>query len=133
MIAGTISYIAAIGRFSILFGGRDDDNGSILGSLLLLILTPIIAMFIQLAISRTREYIADSSAARTLNSSKGLASALYKLEHSDKREFSGNVAGVSLFIVNPLSGKMLLKLFSTHPPMEERINRLNNLNLSLRY
>lgn len=127
VIASAISYLAAIGRFGIIFGSRDNDSGNVFELLLLLILTPIIALFIQLAISRSREYLADESAAKILRNSKGLANALYKLENSDKSGFHGSKAGASLFIVNPFSGQAFINLFSTHPPVKRRIEKLDSI------
>lgn len=128
-IAGVISYVAFMARFAAFFGGSRDRDGSMFEMIALAILTPIIAVIIQLAISRSREYLADESGARFVNSSKGLASALQKLHLSAKNnplQF-GNKATASLFIVNPFSARGLTGLFSTHPPMEERVRRLNNL------
>lgn len=131
VIASAISYIATIGRFGLIFGGnRDENNGNIIGMLLLLLLIPFIAMIIQLAISRNREYLADATGARTLRESKGLANALLKLENADKSGFRGNSAGASLFIVNPLSGQAFINLLSTHPPLKYRVEKLNSMKLN---
>mgnify|MGYP001615107212 CR=1 FL=1 len=129
VIASAISYLALIGRFGIIFGSgsRNGDQGNVLELLLLLILTPIITMFIQFGISRSREYLADESGARILNNSRGLSSALYKLENSDKHGFHGSKAGASLFIVNPFSGQAFINLLSTHPPVTKRIEKLNSI------
>lgn len=128
-IAGVISYLAHMAQFAAIFGGRRDDNrggGNAATLLALAIITPIVAMILQLAISRSREYLADSSGARTIRDSEPLASALSKLERDTLRHRMGlgNEATASLFIVNPLRGHGLLALFSTHPPLEERVKRL---------
>jgi heat shock protein HtpX len=132
-IAGVISYLAAMARWGAIFGGgRDEDRGNNIISLLIIgILTPIIAMLIQLAISRSREYFADESGARTIKNPTALASALEKLEKSAQKNPMrlGTQATSSLFIVNPFSVKSMLGLFSTHPPMEERIRRLRAMRV----
>jgi heat shock protein HtpX len=85
-------------------------------------------MLIQLAISRSREYLADATGASLAGTSFGLANALQKLDYASKRiPLASNPATAHLFIVNPLSGRSLLNLFSTHPPIEERINRLKDM------
>ena len=130
-IAGVISFIAQMAQFSAMFGGRDDDSrGNVVGLLILAILTPIIAMIIQLAISRSREYIADESGAKIIKSSSGLSSALEKLEREAKRNPMrlGSQATASLFIVNPFSGRAMINLLSTHPSAESRIARLRKLS-----
>jgi len=130
-IAGVISYLAYMARFAAMFGGARDDRegGGIVGLLALAILTPIIAVILQLAISRSREYLADESGARTIKNPKALASALAKLEAASKivPMRIGNPTTSSLFIVNPFTAKSLFALFSTHPPMEKRIAKLNSL------
>jgi len=130
-IAGVISYLAYMARFAAMFGGARDDRegGGIVGLLALAILTPIIAVILQLAISRSREYLADESGARTIKNPKALASALAKLEAASKivPMRIGNPTTSSLFIVNPFSARGLSSLFSTHPPMEKRISKLNSL------
>lgn len=123
-IAGIISYIA---HFAILFGGRDRENSNIVGLILLAIITPIIAMLIQMAISRSREYMADATGANIVKNSKGLSSALQKL-HSDVKRHPmqmGTQATAHLFIANPFSGRAMMSLLSTHPSMEERVKRLD--------
>ena len=116
-------------RFAAIFGGGRDREGGTFELIFLAILTPIIAAIIQFAISRSREYIADQSGATFLKSSKGLASALQKLHIAAQHNplHFGNKATASLFIVNPFSARGFISLFSTHPPMGERIKRLNNL------
>ncbi len=131
-IAGAITYVATMARWTAMFGGmREERKGSGMIELLVLaVLTPLIAAIIQLAISRSREYLADESAARMLHSGEGLASALEKLNANvamRPMEF-GNRAAASLFIVNPLSGGGILALFSTHPPVKERLRRLRGLH-----
>ncbi len=127
-IAGVISYIA---HFAMFFGGSRDEDRNPLALLLLVIVTPIVAMLIQLAISRSREFLADETGARTIKDSKSLASALKKLEVSSRITPFRNAepATSSLFIVNPFSAKGLTGLLSTHPSTEERVKRLNSLNL----
>ncbi|MBS3164546.1 zinc metalloprotease HtpX [Candidatus Woesearchaeota archaeon] len=130
-IAGVISYLALMARWAALFGGfgRDRDN-NIIEVLALAILTPLIATVIQLAISRSREFLADETGARMLHTSQGLASGLEKLERGIAlRPMQGNQATASLFIANPFRGNALFRLFSTHPPMEERVKRLRSLRL----
>ena len=128
-IAGVISYLAQMAQFAAIFGGRDDRNNNAAGMLVLAILTPIIATIIQLAISRSREYLADETGARTIKNSTALASALKKLDAEIKHnplQF-GSPATSSLFILNPFSARGFTNLFSTHPPTSERVRRLNNL------
>lgn len=131
-IAGVISYLAFFARFAAIFGGRGGDrNNRGFELLALAILTPIIAMIIQLAISRSREYMADASAAKILHKSDGLASALNKLETGIKHHplRFGSAQTSSIFIANPFSARGLTSLFSTHPPMQERIKKLKNMEL----
>ena len=126
-IAGVISYIATMAQWAAIFGGRDREHSNILSLILLAIITPLIATIIQLAISRSREYLADATGAGIVKNSKGLASALEKL-HNDVRKHPmrlGNQATAHLFIANPFSAKGMMALLSTHPPMEERVRRLN--------
>jgi heat shock protein HtpX len=111
-----------------MFRGRGDrdNSGSALVALVVMIVAPIAAMLIQLAVSRSREYGADESGARLVGYPDGLARALAKLKNASERIPMHNVepATAHLFIVNPLSGQALGRLFSTHPPLEERIARL---------
>ncbi len=132
-IAGVISYVAFMARWAALFGGiggRDNDGGNAIELLVLAILTPILATIIQLAISRSREYLADEKAARMLHSGLGLASALEKLEtdikHKPLHANSKTETTAHLFIANPFRGQGLLQLFSTHPKTKERIRRLRS-------
>jgi len=128
-IAGAISYLAFMARWAAFFrGGRDDDKGGILGLLAVAILAPIAAVVVQMAISRSREYAADESAARISHKPLSLANALKKLHAYSRRvPLAAQPATAHLFIVNPLSGRGLASLFSTHPPLEERIKRLEAL------
>jgi heat shock protein HtpX len=129
-IAGAISMLANMAQWAMIFGGgrRDDDRGgsSGLGLLLTMILAPITATLIQLAISRSREFEADAGGARITQQPLALASALKKLEaFSQKRPLAAATpATAHLFIVNPLRGGGISKLFSTHPPMADRVARL---------
>jgi len=111
------------------FGGRDEnDRGGALGLIVMAVLAPLAATMIQLAISRTREYQADASGARLTHNPLLLANALRKLETANERiPMDAGPATAHLFIVNPLSGAGLMKLFSTHPPIEERIRRLEEM------
>lgn len=131
-LAAVISYLASMARFAAIFGGmrdRDNDSGNVLSILVLAILAPIIALLLQLAISRSREYLADETGARTIKDPHGLATALQKLEHGCKARpmRGGNPTTSSLFIVNPFTAHGLVSLFSTHPPTSERVKRLNQL------
>ena len=127
MIAGAISYLAFIGRWAMIFGGygRDRDGGGGMQGLLMLIVAPIAALLIQMAISRSREYGADAKAVELTGNPYGLTEALAKLEALNKRmPMKASPATAHLFIVKPFSGGGLSALFSTHPPMEKRIARL---------
>ena len=133
MLAGIISYMATMAQWSLIFGGGDEDSGSLLQLLFLIILTPLIATIIQLSISRSREYLADQTGAKFAGTGKSLASALEKLESQGKMNPMriGNEATAHLFISNPFSGagKRFLGLLSTHPPMEERVRRLREMRI----
>ena len=139
-IAGTIMYLARMAQWSLwMGGGRDRDNENrgggalqVVALLLIAVLAPLAAMLIQLAISRTREYGADASGARLAGTPYGLASALEKLETA-KRDYplpNANPATAHLFIVNPLSAGAIAGLFSTHPPVKERVARLRAMKLA---
>ncbi|MBU2639758.1 MAG: zinc metalloprotease HtpX [Nanoarchaeota archaeon] len=132
-IAGVISYIAFMARWGAIFGGygRNDGNGNMFELLALAIIAPITATIIQLAISRSREFIADETGARIVHNTKGLASALEKLHANVKHNplMFGNQATQHIFIVNPFTKKSLMSLFSTHPNVDARIKRLKELNL----
>jgi heat shock protein HtpX len=130
-IAGAISYLAQMAQWAMIFGGgrRDDDEGgSPIAALVMMIVGPIAAMLIQMAISRSREYSADEGGARLAGNPGYLAGALKKLDTASKRiPMEAQPATAHMFIVNPLTGGGLLKLFSTHPPIEERIARLESM------
>ncbi|MFW5746235.1 MAG: zinc metalloprotease HtpX [Nanoarchaeota archaeon] len=131
-IAGLISYAAMMARWAAIFGGfggRDQDGGNVLELLALAVVTPLIATIIQLAISRSREYMADESAARTLHDGHALASALEKLESSTQHRpmRMGTSATAHLFITNPF--KKMSSLLSTHPSTTERVRRLRSLQV----
>ncbi len=131
MLAAAISYLALAGRFQLMFGEREE--GSDLLWFLALLLVPIAALLIRLAISRTREYGADEEGARISGKPLALANALRKLERAVYLVpmSSGNPSTSHLFIVNPFRGVGLLELFSTHPPTAKRIERLEQLARSL--
>jgi len=131
-IAGAISMIANIAQWGLIFGGyggrRDDDRGGGLGTILMIILAPIAALLIQMAISRSREYQADASGARLSGNPRALASALRKLQTGAVRApMEANPATAHMFIVNPLRAGSIRNWFSTHPPMEDRIARLESM------
>lgn len=125
-LAGAIMFIARMAQFSAFFGGRDDEErGNPLALIVTAILAPIAAMLVQMAISRSREYLADATGARFLHSGEGLARALEKLAGANRMlPTEAPQAASHMLIVSPLSGKSFLTLFSTHPPIEERIARL---------
>jgi heat shock protein HtpX len=128
-MAGAIMIIASMARWAAIFGGgRDDEDGGGLGGIGLIvmsILAPIAALLIQMAISRSREYHADATGAGFAGQPYGLASALEKLgAYSRKVPLEANPSTAHMFIVNPLSARKMASLFSTHPPLEERIARL---------
>lgn len=127
-IAGAISYLAQMAMWANIFGGRHDDEeggGHPIVALLMMIIAPLIAMIIQLAISRSREYAADEDGARIAGNPLYLSNALRKLHYASQTiPMDANPGTAHMFIVNPLSGKTLMKLFSTHPPIDERIARL---------
>ena len=131
-IAGAVTMIAQMGHYSMMFGGRSDDDGEhgggLLTALLMLILAPLAAMLIQLAISRSREFGADETGAKLSGDPEALASALQKLEAYSKRiPLPVNPAVSHMFIVAPLTGVSVQKLFSTHPPTAEGVARLHEL------
>jgi heat shock protein HtpX len=126
--AGAITYLSHMSMF---FGGRgdDDEGGGIFGTLLMAILAPIAAMLVQMAISRSREYGADTAGAHISGNPLSLARALQKLElGSQQIPMNANAATAHMFIVNPLTGGGLMSLFSTHPPIAERVHRLEDLS-----
>jgi heat shock protein HtpX len=149
-IGGAISFLAQMAQFQMIFGGRDDNRGGGIGALIAIILAPIAALIIQLAVSRGREYGADASGAALTADPEALAQALERLEAANSqnglrarlsRSLPGsrgrvpapapaaNPAFAHLYIVNPLSGRSLGGLFSTHPPIDERVRRLREMTL----
>ena len=131
--AGAISMLGNMLQWGAMLGaGRGDDEdggGGVIGSLVMAIIAPLAAMLIQMAVSRSREYMADESGARICGNPPALANALRKLHNASMMipMHEARPASAHLFIVNPLAGKSLLSLFSTHPPMEERIARLEKM------
>src|SRR5881396_2732444 len=131
-LAGAISFMARWFGWNMMFGGsrnRDSNGLTVIVALVGMILAPIAALLVQLAISRSREYKADYSGAKTIGQPLVLASALEKLEVANRRRpiTFGSPASQSLFIVNPFSGGAFVRIFSTHPPIQERIARLRDL------
>jgi heat shock protein HtpX len=132
-LAGAIVMLANMAQWAAIFGGvgRSDDEdggGSIFGLIFMAILAPIAATLIQMAISRSREYMADEGGARISGKPYGLAGALEKLSKASQVvPMDANPSTAHLFIVNPLTGKAFMNLFSTHPPIEERIARLRSM------
>lgn len=131
-IAGAISYLAQMAQWAALFGHRDDDEGgNPAAALIMMIIAPIAALIVQMAISRSREYLADEGGARLVGNPRYLSNALRKLHFASQQiPMEANPATSHMFIVNPLSGGGLLRLFSTHPPIEERIARLESMSMS---
>ena len=127
-MAGAIMILADMARFGAIFGlgGRDNEEGpGIIGVLVMSIIAPIAAMLIQMAISRSREYLADETGAHLAHNPESLARALEKLSLGVQRApMNASPATAHMFIVNPLTGSSLMNLFSTHPPIEERVARL---------
>lgn len=128
-LAGAIMVLASMARWTMFFGGSDDEEGGglgIVGVLLMSILAPIGAMLVQMAVSRSREYLADKEGAEMARDPEALASALTRLQEANQRKPMNHVQPQTahLCIVNPLSGGGLAGLFSTHPPMNERVARL---------
>ncbi len=131
-MAGAIMMIASMARWAAIFGigGDDDEGGGFFSLILMSIIAPIAAMIIQMAISRSREYLADATAAKMTGNPGGLSSALEKLGSFSKQiPMNAEPATAHMFISNPLSGKNMMNLFSTHPPIEERVSRLRNMRL----
>jgi heat shock protein HtpX len=130
-IAGAIGMLATMAQWAAIFGGGhsdDDDHGGIIGLIAMAIFAPLAAIIIQMAISRSREYMADASGARITKNPYGLATALEKLTKASQLiPMNANPSTAHLFIVNPLTRKSLMNLFSTHPPLEERIARLRSM------
>lgn len=130
-IAGAISYLAHMAQWAIIFGGRhNSERGNPLAAIAMMIIAPIAAMLIQMAISRSREYSADSGGATIAGNPRYLANALKKLHTASQQiPLDASPATAHMFIVNPLSGGGISKLFSTHPPIKERIARLEGMML----
>ena len=127
-LAGAIMMLASMARWALIFGGGRDDNNNPLGALLMAILAPIAAIIIQMAVSRSREYQADQTGAKIAGSPDSLASALEKLTIASKRvPMAASPATSHMFIVKPFSGRSMLSLFSTHPPVEKRVERLRGM------
>ena len=131
-LAGAIVMLAHMAQWAAMFGGAgsDDDEGgsNIVGLILMAVLAPIAATLIQMAISRSREYLADAGGAKISGKSYGLAGALEKLSRASQTiPMNANPSTAHMFIVNPLTGRSLMNLFSTHPPIEERIARLRSM------
>ena len=131
VVAGAISYIAMMARWGAIFGGGRDDGDGMLGVILMSIIAPVIAMIISFAISRSREYLADSTGAGFTKDPNALADALQKLNAANKSKpmKNANPATSHMFIVNPLSAKAVLTLFSTHPPANKRIGKLRSMSI----
>jgi len=134
-LAGAITYLAHMAQYAAMFGGRRDDNEeggtNPIAAILLAILAPIAALLVQMAVSRAREFQADATGAQVAGKSWGLAKALEKLQMANEAApmAQASPATAHLFIVNPLSGQTLMRLFSTHPPLEERIARLRAMRI----
>jgi heat shock protein HtpX len=131
-LAGAIVMLAHMAQWAAMFGGGDRDRegegGGIVGLIAMAILAPLAATLIQMAISRSREYLADEGGARISGKPYGLAGALEKLSRAAiAAPMDANPSTAHMFIVNPLSGRSLMNLFSTHPPIEERVARLRNM------
>ncbi|HSX28421.1 MAG TPA: zinc metalloprotease HtpX [Candidatus Saccharimonadales bacterium] len=130
-LVGAIGFIADMILRMMWFGGRDDERDAspviIIAAIAAAILAPLIAMMVQLAVSRRREYLADSSGALLTRYPEGLASALEKIAHSGSTLRRQNTATAHLFLANPLKGGSVGKFFSTHPPIEERIAKLRGM------
>jgi heat shock protein HtpX len=140
-LAGAISYLAHMAQWAAIFGGgrdREEGGNNIFGLLFMIIVAPLAAMLIQMAVSRSREYMADATGAKVTGDPLALASALRKL-HMGAQNIPLQVSDATatstahLFIVNPLSGSGLAHLFSTHPAMEERIARLEAMAKDMSY
>ena len=132
-LAGAIVMLAHMAQWAAIFGGASRDNdeeggGGIFGLIIMAILAPLAATLIQMAISRSREYLADDGGAQISRKPYGLASALEKMAGASQViPMKANPSTAHMFIVNPLTGRSLMNLFSTHPPIEERIARLRGM------
>jgi heat shock protein HtpX len=134
-LAGAITYLAHMAQWGAMFGGGrhsdDERGGNPIAMIVLAVLAPIAAMLVQMAVSRSREFQADATGARYAGRTWGLSKALEKMEMAAHQvPMHADPATAHLFIVNPLTGSSLMKLFSTHPPMEERIARLRAMRLA---
>jgi heat shock protein HtpX len=132
-LAGVVTMLANMAQWAAIFGGfgsRDDDNGGIIGFIAMIVLAPLAATLIQLAISRSREYAADAEGARICRKPWALADALQKLEYGNSHFKPGDSDvrakenSAHMFIVNPLKGGAIQSLFRTHPVTDERVKRL---------
>lgn len=132
VFAGAISHLAYMAQWGAMFGmGRSNDEegggggGNMIATILMAIVAPMAAMLIQMAISRSREFVADATGAKIIHAGRPLANALLKLEGYNKQlPMQVNPATAQMYIVNPLSAQGLTRLFSTHPPIQERVDRL---------
>lgn len=128
-IAGAITYISFIARFGAIFGGGNRDRGNVLQLIAISIIAPIAALIVRMAISRSREYLADETGARMIQNPNPLASALAKLNSSSQQNpmKMGTEATAHMFIVNPFSGSAIMNLFLSHPPSASRIGKLRSM------
>ncbi len=132
-IAGAISMLANMAQWAAIFGGsrgdeEEEGSGGFIGMIFMAILAPIAAMLIQMAISRSREYMADDGGAKVSGKPWALAGALEKLQAASQAiPMNANPSTAHMFIVNPLTGRAFMNLFSTHPPIEERVARLRSM------
>jgi heat shock protein HtpX len=135
VMAGAISYLASMAKWALIFGGgrsNDDERGDAGSSIFLIILAPIAAMVVQMAVSRSREFLADEAGARISGRPMSLARALQKLEMMAQQvPMDASPATAHLFIVNPLTGGGLFKLFSTHPSTQDRVEALQQLAMQM--
>jgi heat shock protein HtpX len=130
MMAGTISHLASMAQWAMIFGSnRDDEEGGGFGGIVMMILAPIAAMLIQMAVSRSREFEADATGARICGDPTALASALQKLDgYLHRRPMHVSPATAHMYIANPFgNGGGMMSLFLTHPPMAERVRRLHGM------
>lgn len=130
ILASAIAYLAVMARWAAIFGNSREEEGNLLEIITLSIVAPIAASILRLAISRSREYLADETGAKLIKDPEALADALVKLETSPKLN-KGNRAAASLFIVNPFSGGRFVNILSTHPATSERVKRLRKLAFTL--
>lgn len=133
-IAAALTWVANMAQWTMIFGGMrgdDEERGNPIAAILMMIIAPIAAMLIQMAISRSREYQADATGALISGTPRSLANALRKLHYAATRipMEEANPATSHMFIVNPLSAGAVARMFSTHPPMEDRIARLESMTL----